>query len=418
MEEIKEGVRIKDRYVLNKYIGSGSFGEVWLAHDELLDIDVAVKIYVSLDPRGISEFRSEYITTMGLSHPNLLTSSYFDVWEHRPYLVMKFCNNGSVTGIVGESNEKQVWQFIHDVASGLRYLHELDEPLIHQDIKPDNILMDEDGHFLITDFGISKKMRSTMRKQSRRAIGAGATAYMGPERFDSDPTPVKASDIWSLGASIYELATGDLPFNGMGGCMLKNGADIPNIGQEWSRQLNDVMRACLSKNPSDRPTARQLEEISHNVLHPQGGKIPPVPPVPPASSATTVSSVTPVPSVSPVPTVKDKIQIVESDDLTKAEKKKRTLWFIAIVAAVAIIGIIIMIGVSNRDTKTDDNYDTQTDADEPIFVWDKPAVEEEVPDTLEYSGYYDNYYEEPAYDSLEVVPVEEYEVVDPGYGYY
>jgi serine/threonine protein kinase len=140
------------------------------------------------------------------------------------------------------------------------------EPIIHQDIKPDNILVDDNNRFLITDFGISKKIRSTMRKQSKRAVGAGATAYMGPERFESDPSPVKASDIWSLGVSIHELATGVLPFSGLGGGMQRNGAEMPSLDNKWSKELNMVMQSCLAKETWDRPTAEQLETYSQAIL--------------------------------------------------------------------------------------------------------------------------------------------------------
>ena len=245
MSELKVGTKVNDRYTLKEFKGSGSFGEVWLAHDEVLDSDVAIKIYISLDPRGVEEFKSEYITTQGISHPNLLTTTYFDVWEQRPYLVMKYCSKGSSTTQAGKMDEYDMWQFIHDVAAGLKHLHNLPEPIIHQDIKPDNILVDDNNRFLITDFGISKKIRSTMRKQSKRAVGAGATAYMGPERFEADSSPVKASDIWSLGVSIYELATGELPFSGLGGGMQKNGAEMPSLDNKWSKDLNMVMQLNL-----------------------------------------------------------------------------------------------------------------------------------------------------------------------------
>lgn len=265
MSNFTTGTTVKDRYILKEFKGRGTFGEVWLAHDKMLRSDVAIKIYISLDPRGLEEFRSEYITTEGLSHPNLLTTTYFDVWEQHPFLVMKYCPEGSSTKLIGKADEYKIWKFIHDVSAGLKKLHSLAEPIVHQDIKPDNILMDQ-GNFMITDFGISKKVRSTMRRQSKRAVGAGATAYMGPERFDSDPTPVKASDIWSLGASIYELATGELPFSGLGGGMQKSGAEMPSLGRKWSKDLNMVMQSCLSKETWNRPTAQQLEEYADAII--------------------------------------------------------------------------------------------------------------------------------------------------------
>lgn len=266
MSELKIGIKVKDRYILKEFKGRGSFGEVWLAHDEVIDSDVAIKIYISLDSRGVEEFKSEYITTQDISHPNILTTTYFDVWEQRPYLVMKYCGKGSSSARAGKMNEHDMWHFIHDVASGLKYLHNMPEPIIHQDIKPDNILIDDNDNYLVTDFGISKKIRSSLRKQSNRAIGAGATAYMGPERFGSDPSPIKASDIWSLGVSIYELTMCELPFSGLGGGMQKNGAELPSLDNKWSKELNMVMRSCLAKEPWNRPTAQQLEAYSEAIL--------------------------------------------------------------------------------------------------------------------------------------------------------
>ena len=268
MAEMQQGTLIKDRYQLKEYKGSGSFGEVWLAHDDFLDIEVAIKVYISLDTRGVEEFKTEYKTAYGLTHPNLLAATYFDVWQQRPFLVMKYCSNGSAGNMAGNTSEREIWKFIRDVAAGLAYLHAQDpEPIVHQDIKPDNILIDEQGRYLITDFGISKKIRSTMRKQSKRGVAAGAAAYMGPERFSKEPTPIMASDVWSLGASIYELATGELPFCGMGGGMLMSGAELPELDNgKWSKELNTVMQACLAKETWDRPKAQELKEYAAAVI--------------------------------------------------------------------------------------------------------------------------------------------------------
>ena len=366
MAELNEGIKIKDRYTLKEFKGSGSFGEVWLAHDEILDCDVAIKVYISLDPRGVEEFKREYITTQGISHPNLLTTTYFDVWNQRPYLVMKYCEKGSSSKFAGKIDEYALWQFIHDVAAGLKYLHNIPEPIIHQDIKPDNILVDDNNRYLITDFGISKKIRSTMRKQSKRAVGAGATAYMGPERFDSDPTPVKASDIWSLGASIYELATGELPFNGLGGGMQRNGAVLPVLDNKWSKDMTMVMQSCLAKETWDRPTAEQLEKYSESILKGEPAK---VTWNAPKDEDKGVSNPTPVPPA-PEPVVEEEV---------KSSNRNRIL----IALGCIIVAVIVLVCI----WPSSENYESVNDPIAPVeevipdeTVITKPKENIEVPE--------------------------------------
>lgn len=272
MDELKVGLVINDRYRLIQYIGSGSFGEVWMARDLEENKDVAIKLYLSLDEKGREEFLSEYKVAYGLYHPNLVITEKYETWKTRPFLIMKYCAKGSSSKAIGNlspsaKDEKFIWKFIHDVASGLAYLHnQTPDPIVHQDIKPDNILVDMDGSFLISDFGISKRIRSTLKAQSTRALKAGATAYMGPERFSKNPSPVTASDIWSLGASIYELAEGELPFAGMGGIFLKNGGEMADLSTGWSEKLNEIMHNCLSLNTWDRLKPFELEELTGTIL--------------------------------------------------------------------------------------------------------------------------------------------------------
>lgn len=272
MEDPKVGLIINNRYRLVQYLGQGSFGEVWMARDTITGVDVAIKLYLSLDEKGREEFLSEYKVAYGLKHPNLVVTEVYDTWESRPFLVMKFCSRGSSSKVIGNltpnyGDERFIWQFIHDVSAGLAYLHnQTPDPVVHQDIKPDNILVDENGSFLISDFGISKRIRSTMRAQSSRALQAGATAYMGPERFTKNPAPITASDIWSLGASIYELAEGELPFAGLGGVFLKNGGEMAELSNGWTVELNKTMQKCLAREPWDRWKAFELEEYTRNIL--------------------------------------------------------------------------------------------------------------------------------------------------------
>lgn len=266
--DLLSGKLFHNRYRLIREVGRGSFGEVWLAKDILIDIEVAIKVYVALDPRGVEEFMSEYKNTYELSHSNLIHAYHFDVCDHRPYLVMSYCSNGSAEDLISKIDETRIWYFIRDVASGISYLHEQEPPLIHQDIKPANILIDSAGHFLITDFGISKRIRNTLRKNSSQISKAGTTSYMAPERFTSNPIPVKANDIWSLGATLYELLTGELPFCGIGGSVLNNeGVSLPELDPKFSSDLNDVVRDCLAKETWERPTAKELLEFAENKIN-------------------------------------------------------------------------------------------------------------------------------------------------------
>lgn len=272
MEKPSIGLVINNRYILVQYLGQGSFGEVWMAKDKVTNKDVALKLYLSLDEKGRDEFLSEYKIAYGLKHPNLVVTEVYDTWESRPFLVMKFCSRGSSSKVIGNltpnyGDERFVWQFIHDVSAGLAYLHnQTPDPIVHQDIKPDNILVDSDGSFLISDFGISKRIRNTMRAQSTRALKAGAVAYMGPERFSKNPAPITASDIWSLGASIYELIEGELPFAGLGGVFLKNGGEMAELSNGWTIELNNVMQRCLAKETWDRMKAFEIEEFTRKIL--------------------------------------------------------------------------------------------------------------------------------------------------------
>lgn len=124
--------------------------------------------------------------------------------------------------LVGKFSEQDAWRLLRDVASGLAWLHAMNPPVIHQDIKPDNIMVADNGDFMITDFGVSTHLRSTLRKSLSSAFSsAGTVAYMAPERFGKDNTPIMANDIYSLGATVFEMLSGDTPFGDDGGLVQK-----------------------------------------------------------------------------------------------------------------------------------------------------------------------------------------------------
>lgn len=286
MIRLSEHTLFANRFRFKRLLGCGGFSEVWLATDEITGLDIAVKVYApgrGMDTDGMKDFCKELSQVYNLNHTNLLKPQHVDNWEGMPFLVMTYCPQGSCHRLIGRMSEKQIWKLLHDVSSGLAYLHE--QGIVHQDIKPDNILIDPSGNYVITDFGISVKSRSTLRKSMNIASGSGTTAYMGPERFSTDPMPLKSSDIWSLGATAYELLTGNAPFGEIGGGLQKGGADLPTIKQNISPELRTVLSKMLSLATWDRPTAEQLAQWSKTpqkiVFTPK--PIPPVKPVPASS---------------------------------------------------------------------------------------------------------------------------------------
>ena len=271
--ELKEGLLFADRYKLIRQLGRGGFAEVWLAEDDMTNVQVAIKVYApgtGLDDNGIKIFTQEFSMVFDMNHTNLLRPTHFDCWDRMPYLIMPLIKNGSAFKYIAEGKsmpEEECWKLLHDVAAGLAYLHEKTPPLIHQDIKPDNILIDDEGRYLITDFGISARVRSTIRGAKAQEQSGGTLAYMGPERFSSNPRPIMASDIWSLGAMMFELMTGLPPFGNHGGMLQKNGADIPIIEGDYSQELKDIVSLCISKETWDRPSASKIEEMTYNHMH-------------------------------------------------------------------------------------------------------------------------------------------------------
>ncbi len=258
---IAEDIIFAGRYRLNRRLGRGSFGEVWHATDMCTAVDVAIKIYIHLDDEGIKEFCSEFSNVHDLNHTNLLRPDYFDVDGSRPYLVMTYCPASSAD-LVGSCTPEALRRFIADVAAGLSYLHAAG--IVHRDIKPDNVLCTTNGSFVITDFGLSRNMRATLRRNSRSVVSeqvSGSISYMSPELFKASPAYGPESDIWALGASAIEIATGELPFIGQGGVMQLHGAEMPVLPDNIPATVREVINRCLDADPANRPTAAEVVKM-------------------------------------------------------------------------------------------------------------------------------------------------------------
>lgn len=261
------------KYQKECLLGRGAFSEVWKVIDTQTGVVQALKVYspsAAMENDGIEMMKHEFALMANASHQNLLRPLYFDICDQRPFLVLSYCKNGNIKKKVGHFSERDAWKLLKDAASGLAYLHEMDPPVIHQDIKPENILIADNGSYMLTDFGVSTKARNTMShisNEDRVFQSAGTFPYMPPEKFSKNTLPILASDIWSLGAMVYEMLMGDLPFGDEGGLRQKLGADIPEIQGDYSPELRETLVKCLSMEPWERPKAYELEQLAINRLN-------------------------------------------------------------------------------------------------------------------------------------------------------
>lgn len=261
----------------------GATADVWLAIDvNTIDAEysedededekkddtgmlVAIKIYRpknALDIEGEQRFRDEYKIVFECRHANLLQPTGFSIFGDYPYLVLPYCRYGSSEQLIGKKlSSDEIWKFIMDVSSGLNRLHTNDPQIVHQDIKPANILIDNSRNYAITDFGISSK-RGGVHGYYYDEGNSGTLAYMAPERFQKDAAPMSQSDIWGFGATLCEILTGKVPFGENGGQAqrLANGAmpALPGVPSAVQR----LIVACLDMQPGNRPSAQQIMDAA------------------------------------------------------------------------------------------------------------------------------------------------------------
>ncbi len=288
-----EGRLFDNQYILVRPLSKeGGSADVWLALDnntakapdalkDVLTMDdealsrlgllVAIKTYRpknALDIEGQERFREEYTIVFNCHHANLIHPTHFSIFEDIPYLVLPYCQQGSSELLTGNMVEKaDIYKYVGDVAAGLAYLHRCEPPIIHLDIKPANVLLDDFGNYAITDFGISAQSKgNTAEGEEGEEVLAGTAAYMAPERFELGFTPSKESDIWAVGATLYELVTGKLPYGEEGGYAQPEGKVKLEFPKGIAADVQRLICSCLDEDPAKRPTAEELEALAREKL--------------------------------------------------------------------------------------------------------------------------------------------------------
>ena len=254
-----KGDKINDRYEIIKLIGEGGMANVYLAYDTILERNVAVKVLrgdLADDEKFVRRFQREALSASSLSHPNIV--EMYDVGEDNGnfYIVMEYIDGQTLKQLIKKRGHLTVPEAIDimlQLTDGLAHAH--DSYIIHRDIKPQNIMIEDNGRIKITDFGIAMALNSTQLTQTNSVMGS--VHYLPPEQANGKGSTVK-SDIYSLGILMYELLTGSVPFKGDTAVeiALKHMKEkMPSVRKQnptIPQSVENIILKATAKNPKNR----------------------------------------------------------------------------------------------------------------------------------------------------------------------
>lgn len=311
------------RYQILEKVGSGGMAEVYRAFDTTLNRTVAVKVLHSQyaqEENFVTRFRQEAQAAANLNHPNIVNVYDWGAEGETYYIVMEYLVGRNLKEII-ETQAPLPLSLIIDisrqVASALSFAHRRN--IIHRDVKPHNIIITDDGEVKVTDFGIARSGTSTL---TQTGSILGTAHYLSPEQAQGGEIGV-ASDLYSLGVVLYEMATGKVPFEGESpvAVALKqvHKAPLPprQLNPDLPASLESVILRAMSKHPEDR--YRSAEELREDLGRCAQGL--PVQNVIPDGEKTVV-----IPRVAPVRT-------------TPPEKKRSRVWLALVLLFLLISGV-------------------------------------------------------------------------------
>lgn len=269
---LSKGQKINDRYEIIKSIGEGGMANVYLAHDTILDRDVAIKVLrgdLENNEKFIRRFQREAKSVSDLSHPNIV--EVYDVGEEdgQHYIVMEYIDGKTLKQLVqkrGALTVPEVIDIMSQLTDGLAQAH--NAYIIHRDIKPQNIMILDNGMIKITDFGIAMSMNATQLTQTNSVMGS--VHYLPPEQASGKVATTK-SDIYSAGILMYELLTGSVPFKGDNAVeiALKQMKErIPSIRKQnplIPQSVENIVLKATAKNPKNR--YETIQEMHEDIVH-------------------------------------------------------------------------------------------------------------------------------------------------------
>jgi serine/threonine-protein kinase len=270
-DPVAPGDRVAGRFIIERELGRGGGGAVFLARDRVLDRGVAIKVL----PRGVSDqnalerFEQEARAAGGLEHPNVLAVHDVGVHEGAPFIVSELLDGSTLRKTLEESRLPiaRIVTLALQLAQGLAATHE--KGIVHRDLKPENLFVLRDGRLKILDFGVAKLLSrgEEARKPGFRTVSGtilGTVPYMSPEQVHGSVADAR-SDIFAFGAILYEMLAGAPAFARAshvetGHAILAE--EAPPLGSNCPRALRHLVTRCLAKDPADRiATARELVAV-------------------------------------------------------------------------------------------------------------------------------------------------------------
>lgn len=353
------------KYDIVERLGKGGMAEVYKGYQKNLDRYVAVKVmhaFLITEEDFLNRFRREAQAMAKLSHPNIVGVYDFDVYgENSYYLVMEFIGGGTLKeklDAMAASNEKmtmeQTIRICTEVANALAYAHRRN--MVHRDIKPGNIMLDETGKAILTDFGIVKLVGNQSMAYTATGALIGTPSYMSPEQALGKPGDERV-DIYALGVLLFQMVANKLPFvaDTPLAVVMKHVNEQPPLPVEFNPDvplaLQEIILKALAKNPDDRyasakEMADALQAINLDGPKATAGYIPTTTPSSPTISATSAEDTAPGKTA-----VSDSVDTAPGT-AAAAPPRKRSPWLyigIVVLALLLLGGGLAAAGVFNGD---------------------------------------------------------------------
>lgn len=339
------------RYEILQLLGEGGMGRVYLARDDQLSRQVALKVPTFSRSAGettIARFRREAQAAGGLQHPNICPVFEFGDENNQCYIAMAYVEGQPLSQVIGDyrnhSSQRDAAALVRMIASAMQSAHE--KGVVHRDLKPGNILLTDQGAPIITDFGLVSLQIPTQDGQlSASGEILGTPAYMSPEQVQADGEGVgPTTDIYCLGVIFYELLTGERPFHGSAGSVMAQILHQPVAAPQESRPeiddgLNALCLRMLAKSPDDRP--QSMNEVVRSLTQFLDGEV-----------CRETELVSGAGDNGSIPSVKREAHRPTSDRFRSPRWKK---WGGSLIVLVAVLAVTVV--VTNRGTvkiETDD----------------------------------------------------------------